>query len=66
MIKLNNLNYGKYLKYFKIAIHHGGSGTTHDCILYNVPQIIVSQFVDQPLYGNLIELLGIGKWIKFS
>ncbi|MDR7276973.1 glycosyltransferase [Catenuloplanes atrovinosus] len=43
-----------------VAVHHGGTGTTHVATLAGVPQIVVPQIADQPRYAERVAELGIG------
>jgi UDP:flavonoid glycosyltransferase YjiC (YdhE family) len=49
-----------------IIVHHGGVGTTHISIEAGVPTIICSIFADNPLWGERLERLKIGKHIKYK
>ena len=42
------------------AIIHGGFGTIKECILYQVPMLIVPFLFDQPANATKIEELGLG------
>jgi UDP:flavonoid glycosyltransferase YjiC (YdhE family) len=43
-----------------VAVHHGGTGTTHVATRAGVPQIVVPQVADQPHYAGRVGELGIG------
>ncbi|GLY02210.1 MULTISPECIES: glycosyltransferase [Actinoplanes] len=43
-----------------VAVHHGGTGTTHVAARAGVPQIVVPQIADQPHYAARVAALGIG------
>ena len=49
-----------------ILVHHGGVGTTHLSLESGVPTIICSIFADNPLWGERLERLNIGKHIRFK
>jgi sterol 3beta-glucosyltransferase len=49
-----------------IIVHHGGVGTTHLGLESGVPAIICSIFADNPLWGERLERLRIGKHIRFK
>lgn len=41
------------------AIHHGGAGTTAATLRAGIPSIVVPFFGDQPIWGKLLEQLGV-------
>ena len=49
---LNWAPYEHLLPRCRIAIHHGGIGTTHSAVLYGLPQIIVPHAADQRIQGR--------------
>jgi sterol 3beta-glucosyltransferase len=49
-----------------VLVHHGGVGTTHLGIEAGVPAVVCSIFADNPLWGERLEDLGIGKHIPFK
>jgi sterol 3beta-glucosyltransferase len=49
-----------------IIVHHGGVGTTHLSLESGVPAIVCSIFADNPLWGERLERLQIGKHIRFK
>jgi len=49
-----------------IIVHHGGVGTAHISAESGTPTIICSIFADNPLWGERLETLKIGKHIKFK
>jgi sterol 3beta-glucosyltransferase len=49
-----------------IIVHHGGVGTTHLSLESGVPTIICSIVADNPLWGERLERLNIGKHIRFK
>lgn len=42
------------------VVHHGGAGTTATAALAGVPQVVVPQIADQPLWAARVAELGIG------
>ncbi|MCP2324035.1 vancomycin aglycone glucosyltransferase [Hamadaea flava] len=42
------------------VVHHGGAGTTTAAAMAGVPQVVVPQFADQPLWAGRVAELGIG------
>jgi len=50
-----------------IVVHHGGIGTSADCLRAGVPQIVVPHgFYDQPDNGMRVERLGCGKLMSLK
>jgi len=49
-----------------IIVHHGGVGTTHLSLESGIPTIICSIFADNPLWGERLERLKIGRHIRFK
>ena len=47
-------------------VHHGGVGTTHLSLEAGIPTLICSIFADNPLWGERITKLGVGKHIRFK
>jgi UDP:flavonoid glycosyltransferase YjiC (YdhE family) len=43
-----------------LAVHHGGSGTTHCAARAGVPQLIIPHMLDQFYWANRVRRLGIG------
>lgn len=44
-----------------VVIHHGGIGTTAQCLAAGVPQLIMPLAFDQPDNANRLERLGVGR-----
>jgi rhamnosyltransferase subunit B len=44
------------------VVHHGGVGTTAQCLAAGTPQLILPFAFDQPDNGVRIERLGVGTW----
>lgn len=49
---LNWAPYEHLLPRCRIAIHHGGMGTTHSAVIHGLPQIIVPHAADQRIQGR--------------
>jgi FkbM family methyltransferase len=47
-----------------LAIHHGGSGTTHAVAAAGLSQIIVPMIADQFFWGEVVQHLGVGLTIS--
>ena len=52
------------LQYARVFITHGGTNSTWEAILNQVPMVVFPQGGDQYLVANRVEELGIGRWMK--
>lgn len=43
-----------------VVVHHGGSGSTLDCLAAGVPQVVLPLFADQPFNARSMEASGVG------
>lgn len=54
----------------KMAVHHGGAGTTASGLRAGIPQIIVPHLADQFYWGHRVSTLGLGPrpilWFRLS
>lgn len=48
------------LPHCRLAVHHGGSGTTGTAIRAGLPTLVASGMLDQPMWGELVQRRGIG------
>ena len=46
------------------VVHHGGVGTTSQCLAAGVPQLIRPLAFDQFDHANRMESLGVGRWLR--
>lgn len=44
----------------RAVIHHGGSGTTHSALRFNLPQLIIPHIADQFMWSRLLQKSGLG------
>jgi sterol 3beta-glucosyltransferase len=44
----------------KLAIHHGGAGTTSAGLRAGIPNIVVPFTADQPFWGKRVHVIGVG------
>jgi rhamnosyltransferase subunit B len=49
-----------------VMVHHGGIGTTSQCLAAGIPQLVVHMTLDQPDNAARIERLGVGLSIGIS
>jgi hypothetical protein len=52
---------GRVLDHVDVAVHHGGSGTTLNCLAAGVPQVITPQGADQFVNAARVAELGLGQ-----
>lgn len=52
--------FSKLLPRASVMVHHGGIGTTSQCFLAGIPQLVVFMALDQPDNAARIERLGVG------
>jgi MGT family glycosyltransferase len=52
------------LKHTDVFITHGGMNSTNEALYYDVPLILIPQFIDQPAVANRVAELGAGVVIE--
>ena len=60
------LDHGAVLPRCRVAIHHGGAGTTAASVSAGLPTFVCSLTADQPFWGAQMERLGAGAHIRFA
>jgi sterol 3beta-glucosyltransferase len=60
------LNHEAVLPRCRMAIHHGGAGTTAASVSAGLPTLVCSLFADQPFWGTQLARLGAGAHIRFA
>lgn len=50
----------------RVAVHHGGAGTTAASVIAGVPAVVCSVLADQPFWGRRLERLGVGRHLRFA
>jgi sterol 3beta-glucosyltransferase len=61
-----SINHDLVLPRCRVAVHHGGAGTTMASISAGVPTLVCSVFADQPFWGRRLEKLGVGAHLRFA
>jgi vancomycin aglycone glucosyltransferase len=59
-IAIGDVNQQALFRRVKVAVHHGGAGTTLTAALTGTPQVLVPMFGDQPFWARRVVDLGIG------
>ncbi|MGH2408953.1 MAG: glycosyltransferase, partial [Chloroflexota bacterium] len=60
------LNHDVVMARCRLAVHHGGAGTTAASVSAGIPTVVCSVFADQPFWGVRLEGLGAGAHLRFS
>lgn len=60
-----SINHDLVLPRCRVAVHHGGAGTTMASISAGVPTLVCSVFADQPFWGRRLATLGVGAHLPF-
>ncbi|APG77709.1 hypothetical protein [Shahe endorna-like virus 1] len=60
LLIVESLDYNLVLPRCKAIVHHGGSGTTHQAVSYDVPSLILPIFGDQFWWSKRVNDLRIG------
>jgi sterol 3beta-glucosyltransferase len=50
----------------RLAVHHGGAGTTAASAAAGLPTVVCSLFADQPFWGKQLQRLGTGAHVRFA
>ncbi len=58
-LKISDANHNWLLPRVSMAIHHGGSGTTHSACLAGIPSVVLPFAGDQFFWANQLRKLGI-------
>jgi UDP:flavonoid glycosyltransferase YjiC (YdhE family) len=68
----SNIVTAEYLPFTKLfpraraVVHHGGIGTTSQCLAAGVPQIVLPMAFDQFDNAARVEKLGCGRWMPMT
>jgi sterol 3beta-glucosyltransferase len=60
------LNHNAVLPRCRLAVHHGGAGTTAASAAAGLPTLVCSLFADQPFWGKQLQRLGTGAHLRFA
>jgi len=60
------LNHDAVMPRCRLAVHHGGSGTTAASVTAGLPTLVCSVFADQPFWGKQLARLGAGAHLRFE
>jgi UDP:flavonoid glycosyltransferase YjiC (YdhE family) len=60
------LNHDAVMPRCRLAVHHGGSGTTAASVASGLPTLVCSVFADQPFWGRQLARLGAGAHLRFD
>ena len=60
------LQLNKVLKEYDCVIHHGGIGTTSECTLMSIPQLVLGHYTDRGVNGSMVEENGLGYYLPLS
>ncbi|MDH2425399.1 glycosyltransferase [Sphaerisporangium sp. TRM90804] len=60
------VDHGAVLPRCRVAVHHGGAGTTAASIGAGLPTVAAAVFMDQPFWANRLERLGVGRAMRFA
>jgi UDP:flavonoid glycosyltransferase YjiC (YdhE family) len=63
---VGTMNYAATFPACRAVVHHGGAGTTAAGLRAGVPQLILSTFLDQTLWGARVKRLKVGTARRFS
>lgn len=60
------LPFSKLFPQARVVVHHGGIGTTSQCLVAGVPQIVLPMAFDQFDNANRVAKLGCGSWMPMT
>jgi hypothetical protein len=63
---VEGVNHEEVLTHCRVAVHHGGAGTTAAALRAGTPTAICSVANDMPFWGATVERLGVGTTFRFS
>ena len=63
---VRTLDYSRIFPACRAVVHHGGAGTTAAGMRAGVPQLIISTWLDQALWGTRVQRLKVGTAQRFS
>ena len=54
-----------FLPRCRVAVHHGGCGTTHSVLRAGLPAVVCSFLTDQPFWARQLRRLGVGVHLPY-
>jgi UDP:flavonoid glycosyltransferase YjiC (YdhE family) len=63
---VGTMNYADTFPVCRAVVHHGGAGTTAAGLRAGVPQLIISTWLDQTIWGARVKRLKVGTARRFS
>lgn len=60
------LDHDTVLPRCRLAVHHGGAGTTAASIGAGLPTVVCSVAIDQPFWGRQVARPGVGRTLRFT
>ena len=62
---VGSVNHHELLLRCRLAVHHGGAGTTAAVARAGIPSMVCSFMMDQRFWGNQVRRLGVGTHLAF-
>ncbi|CCO48804.1 putative UDP-glucuronosyl/UDP-glucosyltransferase [Vibrio nigripulchritudo SOn1] len=66
VLRARRLPFDKVFPHCSLVIHHGGIGSTAQCLASGVPQLVMAHMTDGPDNARRVESLGVGRFLPQS
>nr|WP_157828332.1 nucleotide disphospho-sugar-binding domain-containing protein [Enterovibrio nigricans] len=66
ILRARRLPFDKVFPHCSLVIHHGGIGSTAQCLASGVPQLVMAHMTDGPDNARRVESLGVGRFLPQS